>query len=641
MLNGAAPTFDAEGGWILILVRSLWVAALLSAFGSLVFRAYVAPHALRLMPGDAALRVGSRLDRITRASLLGGLAAALAWLALESADMASAGTVAQALGAIPTVLADTPFGHILAIQFGALALAALVLGRGRNRARRWLATGLCTAVAMLQAGHLHAASMYDGPSWLLLAGVLHVLGAGAWLGGLAPLLLIVWVAPAKPAVAAARYFSPLGKLCIVAVLASAAFQAWVMVGSLPGVVGTAYGWVALVKLALFGVLFGFAWFNRYRFAPALARGEPRSARRVLLRSIAAQTGFALAILVAAAVLSSLAPSMHVQPVWPFAERFSLVTVQSDPDFRREVIQAALALAGAAALLVLAVLLRRRVAALAVVAAAVIAWFAVPHLDLLLVEASPTSYYQSPTGFAATAIAQGAALFPDHCAACHGPGGHGDGPAAAGLPVPPADLTAGHLWDHSDGELFWWLTHGIDAPEGGQAMPGFAASLSEDERWDLIDFIRANNAGVAIAATGNWPIPVQAPAFQASCGGKTVTSDDLRGHIVRLVVGDPQRLPPNPDLTTVFITASAASPAACIVSDELAPVAYAVISGIPARDLPGTQFLIDGNGWLRALQRPGPSATWEDASVLASEVRTIREHPITVVAAPPMDPNMKM
>ena len=35
---------------------------------------------------------------------------------------------------------------------------------------------------------------------------------------------------------------------------------------------------------------------------------------------------------------------------------------------------------------------------------------------------------------------GRALYQDHCLACHGASGQGDGPAAAGLDHPPADLT---------------------------------------------------------------------------------------------------------------------------------------------------------------------------------------------------------
>jgi len=36
----------------------------------------------------------------------------------------------------------------------------------------------------------------------------------------------------------------------------------------------------------------------------------------------------------------------------------------------------------------------------------------------------------------------------------------------GLNPTPADLTAAHVDDHTEGDLFWWLTHGI----AGTAMP---------------------------------------------------------------------------------------------------------------------------------------------------------------------------
>jgi putative copper resistance protein D len=37
-------------------------------------------------------------------------------------------------------------------------------------------------------------------------------------------------------------------------------------------------------------------------------------------------------------------------------------------------------------------------------------------------------------------------------------------------------------------VFWWLTHGLK-----QGMPAFGATLSEDDRWDLINFLRALSA----------------------------------------------------------------------------------------------------------------------------------------------------
>ncbi len=76
--------------------------------------------------------------------------------------------------------------------------------------------------------------------------------------------------------------------------------------------------------------------------------------------------------------------------------------------------------------------------------AIIAWRG-PSLSLLTVEAYPTSFQTSPTGFSAASIALGQALFMQNCVSCHGPEGEGNGPAAAGLRIKPADLTQPHVF----------------------------------------------------------------------------------------------------------------------------------------------------------------------------------------------------
>lgn len=108
------------------------------------------------------------------------------------------------------------------------------------------------------------------------------------------------------------------------------------------------------------------------------------------------------------------------------------------------------------------------------------------LRVVLVDAYPTSYVTNPLPPGPAVVEHGAALFRAHCAPCHGPTGRGDGPAAAALNAPPADLTADHVDDHTDGDIFWWLTHGM----AGTAMPGFEGTLSDTERWQLIRFVRS-------------------------------------------------------------------------------------------------------------------------------------------------------
>src|SRR5215468_6687456 len=112
------------------------------------------------------------------------------------------------------------------------------------------------------------------------------------------------------------------------------------------------------------------------------------------------------------------------------------------------------------------------------------------LRVVLVVAYPTTYLANPIISTPAAIVQGQNVFQQHCAVCHGHDGHGDGPAAAGLNPAPADLTATHVDDHTDGDLFWWLTHGI----AGTAMPPWQEQLSEPERWMVVRYIRSLRRG---------------------------------------------------------------------------------------------------------------------------------------------------
>jgi putative copper resistance protein D len=112
------------------------------------------------------------------------------------------------------------------------------------------------------------------------------------------------------------------------------------------------------------------------------------------------------------------------------------------------------------------------------------------LPALTVDAYPDTYRRTDTAYAAVSVARGAELYGQHCVACHGAGGRGDGPAAARLHKPPANLTEPHTALHTAGDIFWWLTHG--KPAGG--MPGFESKMSVEERWDMVNFLRAFSAG---------------------------------------------------------------------------------------------------------------------------------------------------
>lgn len=82
------------------------------------------------------------------------------------------------------------------------------------------------------------------------------------------------------------------------------------------------------------------------------------------------------------------------------------------------------------------------------------------------------------------LSDGAQLYQQNCAACHGARGEGDGPQAAGLSLP--DLTNQEFMaGKSTKDFYQAISQGI-----GEQMPAFGETLSDTERWLLASYSRS-------------------------------------------------------------------------------------------------------------------------------------------------------
>ena len=94
---------------------------------------------------------------------------------------------------------------------------------------------------------------------------------------------------------------------------------------------------------------------------------------------------------------------------------------------------------------------------------------------------PIATHRNPLPATPDSIARGRLIYLANCSSCHGTDGDGDGPQAAGI-LPAPGAIGSRIAALTDGELYDLVTSG----RAGTQMPAFATSLSENDRWDLVN-----------------------------------------------------------------------------------------------------------------------------------------------------------
>jgi len=516
--------------WDLLLVpaRVLHLGASVSLAGALVFHAAVAPLALR---------------RWLRPLLLLILAATLLRMLAFAGAFTAADGLGTALVALPEVALSSRIGQALLAQAG-LLLAATAVARRLPPLAALLA--LLGQLAPLSASH--AAALQD--VMLMAALAVHVLAGTVWLGGLLPL----WCAAGAAALPQARRillrFSSIALAMVLLLAGTAMWQAVVMSGGLPGLLGTTHGLLMLAKSALMLALLALAALNRFVFLPGLRLGALR-------RSILAEAGLGVAVLALAGWLASVPPGLHETPVWPLPWRL-LGWEWLAPQGWALILLAALTLAPLLTLRLWRLALPLSACVLLALGAAT------TRLRLDWIPATPTSFQAAPGGFDTAAILRGEALVT----------------VQPGLRPLLSLTTPAHT---TEGDLFW---------QAGLAAPALEAA----QRWDVAQFLHARRAGLEWREEGAWPELLPAPDLELLCreGGPTRLSA-LRGQILRLAIGF---APTVPGTLSISLDPGATN-ADCTARDPGARHAYALLTGLAAETrLDGLWLLVDGQGWLR-------------------------------------------
>lgn len=438
------------------------------------------------------------------------------------------------------IVQQTQIGHIWAARMllAIVLFFAVVKMQSSSRTRGHYVLWAALAALPLIAGTLMSHSSADEMSFTAIAPfAIHILLAGIWFGALPAFLLILFnlrkelgFTAMQTAVDYLKKFSAIALPVMVLLMLTGVMVTDRLVDEkYYALVASAYGWLLNIKLTILAVILVIAYQARNHWLPLLERGEnnQRGEGSAHLRQwVRIEFVLALLLVLFATILANTLPAKHAMVEnWPYPFRFSIDATWDQPEVQDKVWSGVV-------LFVLAlgtVWLGIRLHWSGVVKILVPGVLGISSLALALpplaVEAFPETYKKPTVPIDAISIVAGAHLFAENCVNCHGPQGKGTKPVADPDLRDPTDLlTQQHTAKYTVGNVFHQLSHGIPGTE----MPGYADKLSEEERWDLINFLHAMSRGFDARLLGSMIAP-EMPAIASPVFNYTA-SDGSSGNL---------------------------------------------------------------------------------------------------------------
>jgi len=302
----------------LVGARFIHFTCTIVLFGGALFGLYSG------LPGIRSERLVRLLPAVLFAAAIGSFLSGLAWFLFTVGNMSGSLVDTLDLETQWSVLSDTGFGQVSAARV-VVMLLIVVLVRLRcpsilGRRLRILLAVLAAFLLASLAGVGHTQVDEGVPAIIhVTSDAVHQLAAGAWLGGLLPLGMVVASCRTKQlsyddAVFVLSRFSGMAYLAVAALLASGAINGFFLIGSWSALVGTSYGELLLSKLGLFGLMLCLAASNRFWLVPALAKapaaGESDLVLTQLGRHILAEQILGILITGIVSLLGTLAPAIQ-------------------------------------------------------------------------------------------------------------------------------------------------------------------------------------------------------------------------------------------------------------------------------------------------------------------------------------------
>jgi copper resistance protein D len=303
-------------------IRFALYANLMLLFGLPLFERYALASTERLQ--NAVVPLGS----VTIWLSISGIALSVLSITAMSASMMGMPLLKVDFASVRMMMAETPMGNAWIVRMFALLLTVATgyWMRGGKDQKALAFAIVATAIALASlawTGH-GAASEGTAGATQLLADITHLFGAGAWLGALAALTIMLLQDAGNRGEAQLRLthrllagFSVAGTIIVALVVGSGLVNSWMLVGpqNLLTLPATLYGQVLIAKLLLFALMLALAATNRFRLTPAFERawqaGGTSGVVAKLRKSLALELSIALIILGLVAWLGTLEPPISM------------------------------------------------------------------------------------------------------------------------------------------------------------------------------------------------------------------------------------------------------------------------------------------------------------------------------------------
>jgi copper resistance protein D len=302
--------------WPLVSARWIHSASAFVLFGSSFFWFYMPREHSLAHPGQLAKALAATTIMLRIAAPVAAISG-VAWLALVLINMTSDFHSPEDLRLF---FYETPVGTVSIIRLALLAIAVVVAflpWHGRVWYSSLLHIGALLLISQAWLGHAAQGGAGVYGAIMITVYAIHMLAAGAWVGGLPPLLFGLveqrHFAPNEARICTVDILSRFSAMAMIAVtlivasgIANAGFR---VAGSFGKLFYTDYGDALLTKISVVAAMLALAYFNRFVFMPKLRSAALKRMEQItwLGRSVTLELALGVLVLGAAAVLGITPP----------------------------------------------------------------------------------------------------------------------------------------------------------------------------------------------------------------------------------------------------------------------------------------------------------------------------------------------